>query len=178
MIIVIGGTPGSGKSTAVELLAASHTLPVISSGKIFRDEAVQRGMTLLEFSKYAQKNPSVDQELDKKVTQLVIEQGSSEDVIVDSRLQAYLLQREGAKFFAVHIDAPLHVRAKRVAEREAKPVGRAEKEITERERSEKSRYLKIYGIDIGDMSVYDLIVDSSDKSPEEVADLIWSQVPR
>ncbi len=178
MIIVIGGTPGSGKSTVVELLSAKHNLPIISSGKIFRDEAIQRGMTLLEFSKYAQKNLNVDQELDQKVTQMVMEKGDSEDLIVDSRLQPYLLQREGAKFFAVHIDAKLEIRAKRVAGREAKPIKQTVAEIQERERSEQSRYIKIYNIDIGDLSVYDLLIDSSDKSPEEVADLIWSRVQR
>lgn len=178
MIIVIGGTPGSGKSTAVELLSETHGLAVLSSGKMFRDEAVRRGMTLLEFSRYAQKHPNIDQDLDRQMTQLVLEKGKGEDLIVDSRLQAYLLQREGAKSFAVHVDAPLQVRAERVANREAKTTEQAVKEIQERERSERARYLRFYRIDIGDLSVYDLLVDSGDKSPQEVADMIWSQVPR
>lgn len=178
MIIVIGGTPGSGKSTAVELLSETHGLKVLSSGKIFRDEAVRRGMTLLEFSKFAQKHSNIDQDLDRKMTQMVLEMGQAGDLIVDSRLQAYLLEREGAKFFGVHVDAPLQIRAERVANREAKTVEQAMKEISERERSEKARYIKFYRIDIGDLSVYDLLLDSSDKNPQEVADAIWSRVPR
>ncbi len=176
MIIVIGGTPGSGKSTVVGILSEKHGLTVVSSGSMFRDEAVRRGMTLEEFGAYAQKHHEVDQELDEEVTREVLRR-AEEDLIVDSRLQAYLLLREGAKFFAIHIDAPIEVRAERVAGREAKTPGQALREIRERERSERTRYLTIYKIDIGDLSVYDLTLDSGDKTAEEIAELIWSKVP-
>ncbi len=178
MIVVVGGTPGSGKSTVVSILAEKHGLTVVSSGVMFREEAVRRGMTLEEFGAYAQKHHEVDQELDAQVTKVVLGKGQSEDLLVDSRLQAYILQREGAKSFAVQIDAPLRVRAERVASREAKSVAQAMREVRERERSERTRYLSIYGIDIGDLSVYDLIVDSGDKTAEQVAELIWSQVQK
>ena len=176
MIIVIGGTPGSGKSTVVGILSERHGLEVVSSGSMFRDEAVRRGMTLEEFGAFAQKNHEVDQELDEKVTKEVLGRGQKEKLIVDSRLQAYLLQREGAVYFGVHIDAPIEVRARRVAGREAKDVGQALREIRERERSERTRYLDIYKIDVTDLSVYDLTLDSREKSAEEIAEYIWSKV--
>ena len=178
MIIVIGGTPGSGKSTVVSLLSQAHSLDVVSSGSMFRDEAIRRGMTLEEFGAYAQKHHEVDKELDDKVTKLVIERGQEENLIADSRLQAHLLEREGADFFAVYIDAPLDVRAERVSGREAKPIEQAKREIQERERSERTRYKDIYGIDIGDLRVYDLVIDSAEKTPEQVAEVVWSKVPR
>ena len=176
MIIVIGGTPGSGKSTVVGILSQEHGLTVVSSGSMFRDEAVRRGMTLEEFGAFAQKHHEVDQELDEKVTKEVLERGKKESLIVDSRLQAYLLQREGADFFGAHIDAPIEVRARRVAGREAKDVGQALREIKERERSERTRYLEIYKIDVTDLSVYDLQLDSREKSAKEIAEYIWSKV--
>lgn len=176
MIIVVGGTPGSGKSTVVGMLSESHGIAVVSSGSMFRDEAVRRGMTLEEFGAFAQKHHDVDRELDEKVTKEVLERGQKESLIVDSRLQAYLLQREGADFFGVHIDAPIEVRARRVAGREAKDVGQALREIRERERSEKARYLEIYKIDVTDLSVYDLKLDSREKSAQEIAEYIWSKV--
>ena len=178
MIIVIGGTPGSGKSTVVGLLSEKHGLDVVSSGSMFRDEALRRGLTLEEFGAYAQKHHNVDKELDEKVTKMVIERGKAEDLIVDSRLQAHLLEREGAKFFAVYVDAPMKVRAERVGAREAKSVKQATREIQERERSERTRYKDIYGIDVGDLRVYDLVIDSGDKTAEHVAELVWSKVPR
>ena len=178
MIVVIGGTPGSGKTTAAEMLAREHGLALISSGQMFREEAVRRGMTLSEFGKYAQKHHEVDRELDRRMTSFILEQAKAGDLIVDSRLQAYLLKQEGVEFFASHIDAPLRVRAQRVAGREAKSIDQALMEIQERERSETSRYRTIYHIDIGDLRVYDLVIDSSDKSAEQVASLIWSKVPR
>jgi chloramphenicol 3-O-phosphotransferase len=39
----------------------------------------------------------------------------------------------------------------------------------ERERSERHRYLTYYGIDLDDRTIYDLVVDSTSASPEEIA---------
>jgi len=76
----------------------------------------------------------------------------------------------------VLIDAPLAVRAERIAGREGKSVKEATKEVKERERSERARYSKVYGIDVRDTSTFDLVVDSSDKTPDEVARLIEEAV--
>ncbi|HOK28503.1 MAG TPA: cytidylate kinase, partial [Methanomassiliicoccaceae archaeon] len=45
-------------------------------------------------------------------------------------------------------------------------------EIEEREACEAKRYLTYYDIDIRDRSVYDLIIDTTDISAEEVAEII------
>jgi len=76
----------------------------------------------------------------------------------------------------VMIDAPLAVRAKRVAGREKKDTKAAEREISAREMSERVRYKALYGIDLTDRSVYDLIIDSSDKAPDQIVELVWSRV--
>jgi len=41
-----------------------------------------------------------------------------------------------------------------------------------REESEKRRYREIYGINFEDLSIYDLVVDSNDLTPEEVVECI------
>jgi len=178
MIIVIAGTPGSGKTTVAEMLAKRQGMNIISSGLIFREEALRRGLTLAEFGALAQKNHKIDMDLDRRVTEMILERYRSEDIVVDSRLQAFFLKRENVKFFAAYVDAPLKARAERIAKREVKSVEQVTLEIEEREKSEKSRYQTIYKVDISDKSIYDVIVDSGDKSPDQVVDLIWSQVPR
>ena len=46
----------------------------------------------------------------------------------------------------------------------------------ERQNSEAKRYMKYYGIDIGDRSVYDLILNTDDMTPDQVMDTILAKV--
>src|SRR5437667_12116318 len=78
------------------------------------------------------------------------------DVVVDGRVQAYLLATEKIPSLKVPIDAPLAVRAKRIASREATTVEDAKRETLARERPERIRYKSIYGIDSGDPRNLDL----------------------
>ena len=52
------------------------------------------------------------------------------------------------------------------------------KEIVEREKSEAVRYRSYYGIDVQDTSIYDIIVDTSDKTPEEIVQIILSRMKK
>ena len=45
--------------------------------------------------------------------------------------------------------------------------------IEQRERSEGIRYAANYGIDIRDLSPYDLVIDSVRHTPAELAQRIW-----
>ena len=57
-------------------------------------------------------------------------------------------------------------------------IERSKKEIRERERSERARYSKVYGIDVRDPSVFDLVVDSSSKTPDAVVAIIAERVAK
>ena len=46
----------------------------------------------------------------------------------------------------------------------------------ERQASEAKRYMMYYNIDINDMSVYDLIVNTDDLTPDEVLELILDAI--
>ena len=48
----------------------------------------------------------------------------------------------------------------------------AQAEGLERQVVERSRYLALYGIDLADLSIYDLILDSGKLAPDELADRI------
>ena len=51
MKITISGLPGSGTTTVAKLLAERLGYKLISAGDVFRKLAMERGMTLEEFSK-------------------------------------------------------------------------------------------------------------------------------
>ncbi|MDD1746593.1 MAG: AAA family ATPase [Methanomassiliicoccales archaeon] len=169
MRVTISGPPGSGKTTVCKLLAERLGSDYIISGSVFRSMAQRLDLSLAEFGQLARRDPKYDQMIDEDMVRQAMER---EDVVLEGRLAAYNLARRGIPAFKVYLDAPPRVRAVRIVEREHGDVERALEEMLEREECEAERYRSWYGIDLKDMSVYDLVVDTSDLLPEEVVDLI------
>jgi len=175
MIITIDGPPGSGKSTVAKILGSRLGIPVVSVGRLFRAMAEERKVSLEEFGRLAEKDESIDRNLDKKTVEIA---KNSKGVILDGRLTGAMVQMSGLRAFKVLVDAPLNVRASRVSGRDSITPAEAERAITVREKSEGSRYRKIYGINYGDAAIYDLVIDSSDRKPDEIAELIIKKLER
>jgi len=76
----------------------------------------------------------------------------------------------------VWLDAPLDVRAARIADREEKSVEAARAETHEREASERSRYADYYDIDFADRSIYDLAVNTARWDPGPILDFVVGAV--
>ena len=134
--------------------------------------ARERGMSLAEFGRYATDHPEVDVELDARLADRARRGG----VVIESRLAGWIARNEGLQAVAVFIDCPAEVRAERVADREGVPVGQALADNHERQRVERDRYRVLYGIDIEDLSPYDLVLDSSALGPDELADRVVTLV--
>jgi cytidylate kinase len=69
----------------------------------------------------------------------------------------------------VWIDADEQERARRVAAREGIEHEVALAADRAREASERRRYRAYYGIDFDDRSIYDLVIDSTGRAPDELA---------
>lgn len=162
-VVAIGGPPGSGKSTAGRRVAETLHLEYRSAGEMFRAEATRRGLDLAAFGRFAEEHPEVDRELDRSLQAL-----ARPGVLFDGRIQGILCRRNGTPVRYVVVTASEEERARRVAERDGGSVVRATQEIRTREASERARYARFYGIDV-DREVPDLTVDSTARTPEEVA---------
>lgn len=171
-VITISGKPGSGKSTVANLLHEKLKIPYIYSGMIFRDSAKEYNMNLEEFGRYCEKNSDVDKELDEKQVK-ILKKGN---VILEGRLAGWLAYKNNISSFKVFIDADIKTRSSRIVNRENGELDKRKKEIIERERSESARYRKYYNINIDETSIYDLVVDSADKTPEEIVSLILKKI--
>jgi cytidylate kinase len=177
MILVIGGPPGSGKTTVAERWAATHSYVLVSAGTKFRAMAKERGVTLEALGRAAEKDPSIDRALDRAILEEIrARTAAGSNVVVDGRIQAHLLSKERIPSFKALIDAPLEVRARRIAGREKKGVADAKREIVAREESERIRYKTIYGIDLRDTAVFDVVIDSGEKTPDEIVAMIAARV--
>ncbi len=169
MKITISGPPGSGKSTLSKMLSARLGMELVSMGDIFRKLASQRCMSLDEFGMLAKCNDEIDRKLDEEQKKISDEK---DNIIIEGRLSGFLVDAD----LKVWLKAPLKVRAERIAKRENKPLSSAVKETSEREECERVRYLNYYDIDIRDLSVYDIVIDSTKLNPEEICKIVGKAV--
>ena len=166
MIITIGGLAGTGTTTAAQLLSEKMGIDYISAGYVFREMAREHNMSVLEFSAFAEGNDDIDKEIDRRQAQKAKE---AENLIIEGRLSAYFVDNADLRLWLV---TPFDVRSKRIAEREEKTVDVAKNEIIIREKSEALRYMEIHNIDISNMDIYDLIINTGTFNPEEVSEII------
>jgi cytidylate kinase len=140
-------------------------MELVSVGDIFRKQAEDRCMSLEEFGLLAKRDEDIDRVLDEEQKKIAREK---ENIILEGRLSGFLVDAN----LKVWLKAPVEIRAERIANREEKPIAKAKAETKDREECERERYLKYYNIDTNDLSVYDLVIDSSRWSAEEISEIV------
>ena len=171
MQITISGKAGSGKSTVAKLLSKRLNLKHYSIGDLMRAMAAQKGITLLQLNKSAEKDKSIDFELDNKLKEL----GKIKDnFIVDGRLTAFFIPKADVRVFLQTDDK---VRAERVMndkmhQEKGKNLKEVISKIKKREASEAKRYKRYYGVDYTNKKLYNFGIDTTKLNPKQVADRI------
>lgn len=168
MVVTISGLPGSGTTTLSRLVASDLGLVHINAGEVFRSMAAEAGMTVTEFGRYVESHPEVDTELDRRMGELAA-RGSC---LLEARLAGWVTRNEGVDALRVWVECDDRARAVRLAGREGKTIEEAVADNAEREASERSRYLAFYGIDLADLGIYDLVLDSGSTSPDDLAEQV------
>ncbi len=170
MRIAISGKSGCGNTTVSTLVAQELGYPLINF--TFRNLAQEKGMDFWDFCRMAEKNDSIDRELDARQVAMAM---AEENCVLGSRLAIWVLKEADLK---VYLTADAQLRARRIQKREGGTLDQRLQETVKRDAHDSARYMRIYGIDNSDPSEADLIVDTDGKSPEEVAMLIVEEVRR
>lgn len=171
MLVTVSGPAGSGKSTLAANLAGAFSYEHVSGGDIFRDIAAERGLTPLELNRLAEDEDQIDRDLDRRLRSTARD---GEDIVLESRLAGWMAAEYAD--LRIWLDAPVDVRATRIADREEKSVEQAREETRARAESEALRYEEYYGIDIDDLSIYDLVINTARWTPEGVLSLTTQAV--
>lgn len=165
LTVTIGGLPGTGTSTLCRLLKDRLSLPYTYAGALFREEATRRGLTLAEFGALSQRDPSIDAALDDRQIFLLKRGG----LILEGRLSGWLANRHRIPAVKVWVRCDESERIRRIVDRDGGTIEQQADATWAREQSEADRYRRYYGVDLADVSFYDLVLDSTHTLPDALA---------
>lgn len=168
--ISLAGDLGSGKSTVSDILISRLGAEYYSTGAIVRSIAEKHGMSVTELNIYMETHPEIDHEIDDGLRAL----GEVDKLlIIDSRMAWHFTKGT----FPIYLSTDIETSALRImnANRKGEHAATLEETVNQtraRRESEKKRYMTQYGVDIKDLTNYALIVDTTEATPDEVADCI------
>ena len=154
LVVTISGLHGTGKTTYAEILSNGFNLRHFSAGMLFRQIATEKGVSISSLTRVAAREDEIDRLVDDR-TRMEAERGN---VIIDGLLAGWIA-REFADI-KIFLTTPDDVRVLRIAKRDGISTSEARKTTLFRERAEKRRFKTFYTIDIDDMNIYDLILNT------------------
>ena len=172
-IITITGETGSGVSTVTQRLAESLEYRKFGAGGLFRNIARQRNMTVEQLNDYAKRNNVIDREIDTLIRQL----GEGSEIVLDARLGYYWIHDSFRVYLQVDPDIAAHRIHKDIEkgkrhEEGATTINQTIIGLRRQAESTQKRYLRDYGVDINNTRPFDLIINTDDKTSEEVVELV------
>ena len=174
-IISISGDLASGKGTVSEILMKKLGHGIYRNGEYFRKLAKEYNMTLSEFGEYVIKHPEIDIEIENSAKEYA---KNNDNFIIDARLGWYAVPES----FKVYLKVDIDEAAKRAFNDQKRKdlesfsmVEEHRQALIERFEAENDRYFKLYGVRKEDMSNYDLVVDTTEMTPIEVANIIIAE---
>jgi len=169
--ITITGDLGSGKSSVTSILKEKLNYGVVSVGTVQRKLVEKYGIESIEaFNKYMETHPEIDTECDNMIAEL----GKQSGQIFDSRLAWHFVEDS----FKVYLSVDENVAIQRIFS-DQKRINESHPDVEQtrisnrkRRESEIVRFKSLYNLDMNDFSNYDLVIDTSSLTPEEVAQRI------
>jgi cytidylate kinase len=171
--IAVSGKSGCGNTTVSGLLAEKLGVPLVNF--TFHNLAVERNMPFEKVLEAAKKDDSWDREVDTRQVKMALEnRDAGLGCVLGSRLAIWMLKEADLK---VYLRAKAETRAKRVQKREGGNLDDIAAFTAKRDKEDRERYIKLYGID---NDCYDqaagLVIDVDEISPEEIVAAIMQKI--
>lgn len=170
MRIAISSKSGCGNTTVSTLLAQRLGFPLINF--TFRQMAQERGVDFWTFCSMAEGDDDIDRELDRRQVEMAM---AEKDCVLGSRLAIWMLKDADLK---VYLTASPARRAERIFKREGGSLEERLEQTERRDANDSARYRRIYGIDNCDTSPADLVIDTDDRTPAQIVEMIVQEVDR
>ncbi len=164
---------GSGKSTVAKLLAQKLGYEYYSTGNAQREIAKKKGMTTLELNQLADTDPTIDKEIDgvfKKFNTVL-----NKNFVIDSRMAFFFVPSS----IKIKLNVAVETAGERIfhdenrtGEKKYQTVEESIESLRARRKSEVERFKRIYHVDIDNDENFDYVIDSTCKTPEEIAERI------
>lgn len=171
-IISLGGELASGKGTVSKILMKRLNFGIYKNGNYARKLGKEMGMDITSFNLYLNEHPEIDRQIEKSASEYAKEH---DDFIIDARLGWYAVPES----FKVYLKVDINVAAKRAFEDKSRKSTEAfntieeqKQDMQKRYKLENERYWNLYGVRKEDESNYDLVLDTTNSTPEQVANKI------
>lgn len=173
MRITVSGLPGSGTTSLSRYLAERHNFTMISAGEVFRQCAKEHNMELAEFGRLAEQDPAYDKMIDARQKEIAEQK---DNIVVEGRLSGWMVEKADLKIW---LFAPIECRLERIVFRDQIADLETAKKITlEREHCEAVRYRQYYNIDIADLSIYHIILNSKNWGINDLGAIVDTAISR
>ncbi len=176
MHITLTGNLGSGKSTLGKIIEEKYGYEIFSTGKAIRQIAEDHGVSVLEMNKLMESDHKYDHAIDDKTTSVSIEK-ANENILFDSRLAWHFAKDSFKVFLSVSLDvAAARVMGDNRGNVETySSLEDCKQKLSDRAATEDRRYNDIYGIEYFDYSNYNLVLDSTDCTPDILAQILMDE---
>lgn len=171
-IISLGGELASGKGTVSKILMKELNFGIYKNGDYFRKLAQDMRMDVTTFNIYVKEHPEIDKQIEYSATEYAKDH---DNFIIDARLGWYAVPQS----FKIYLKVDIDVAAKRAfndpdrkSSESFATIEEQKKDMQKRYQLENERYFNLYGVRKEDESNYDLIIDTTDLTPQQVADKI------
>ncbi len=178
--IVICGMPASGKTTVARIIGKRLGIEAIGGGEILREIAKDRGYNpegddwwdTEEGIRFLRER-AADLNFDKEADRRMIEKANRGNIIITSYTAPWIVKNA----FKVWLDAHEHKRIERMAKRAGVEQKEIEHVVWLRDKENTELYDRLYKVQLGkDKKPFDLIVDTDNMKPEQVADIIMKKM--
>lgn len=171
-IITIAGDHASGQGTLANNINLKLGYDIYRNGQYARKLAKEMGMDIVEFQEYLNAHEELDRQIEKSASEYA---KMHDNLVIDAKLGWYAVPES----FKVYLKVDIDVAAKRVFNDKNRKdsesfesIEETKQKIIYRHNEENTRWFKTYGVNRDDMSNYDLVIETTKLTPDEVCDMV------